>query len=250
MPETFRSREAIFNAIQVDEQRTNADASMSDFLDPKTLITEGSFIGRTLDQYEDILCHSGAPSLTEFAMGLPSEATIVDSGCGACLYLAGLRERGVQAELVGIDTRDIRRNQLVENGKMTPVEQLLKKHRISFIRGSQLNIRRYVPEKYNLLTNVAAFPEEENIEALQIPLLEAFYRGLAIGGRAYVFARMRPEVKNAVETHFQKLKIPIQFFPFLHTSKHGLSATQKPEDGFIGTVYLGPKVPAEPVLQS
>ncbi|MBI3342173.1 class I SAM-dependent methyltransferase [Candidatus Curtissbacteria bacterium] len=70
-------------------------------------VQAGSFLGRELADYHQILTHNGALDFVQYGLDQPQpNLTIVDLGCGAGYVLCDLREYFPKANLVGFDIQD------------------------------------------------------------------------------------------------------------------------------------------------
>lgn len=236
----FDSRK-LESAIARDKEGI-ADPFMA-MVDGVTRVEPGSFLGRQLSDYLEILGHNVNPNFLEIAKGLSPALTIVDAGCGAGLVLAGLRQELPDARLVGIDERNVALNKTVDKatGRTVDVGEILDLARVEFTHDTFLNLGAIVPEGYDILLSVGAFygaiggkPTDSVTEALKV-----FYDGLRTGGSAFIQFNPLEQTLDKVASCLGSASVPFEFHEADRRvlSRHALSTGS----GLLGTLVLGPK---------
>ncbi|MBI4097625.1 MAG: class I SAM-dependent methyltransferase [Candidatus Levybacteria bacterium] len=206
-------------------------------IDQVTRVQAGSFLGRTLGQYLEILFHRIGVDSMAYGTHPP---TVVDVGCGASVALAGFRGIEPKARLIGIDTRNVLLNTIEdERGREITGWKFFEENRMEFRQDTFLNINNLVPQGYDLLFSVGAFYDHHSPNAPMAYALKLFYEGLRTGGSAFIQAN--PDQNSWVQAKkcLVDAGIPVRFVASdpavlrihaLHNS-----------GGIFGTIVLGPK---------
>jgi SAM-dependent methyltransferase len=201
------------------------------YIDSITSVTPGSFLGRTLDQYQEVLC-GGAPVLIERPRALRFGYTVVDAGCGAGLALFDIRDQLPLAKLIGVDVRNVTRR----------VGEIFQQAGIEFRQGIFLDVNELVPEGYDLLLSVAGFYDYTTPNAPIAEGLELFHEGLREGGKAFVFLSITEGMWQKAQEKLTKAKVPYSFYPGDPTILGRNSFASGAHPGELqGTVLIGPK---------
>jgi SAM-dependent methyltransferase len=196
---------------------------------------EGSYLGRTLAQYFEILTHRAGDKAFQFSSPNP---IIVDVGCGTGVALSDLREIHPESRLIGIDTLDIPNATVIRSGRAIRASDLHSQSRIEFYRDSFLNLNRRVPEGYDLLLSVGAFYDTHDPNAPVDSALKIFYDGLRPNGMGLIQGNLYPAAWSRARNCLNSLGARVRLVESDHDlmQRHGFET-----DGISGTIVLGPK---------
>jgi hypothetical protein len=213
MTRTEQWRRGLSTAIAADEEMER-EAREPFFVNVERIFQSeiGTNFCRTLDQYYDILYSGGAPELLLQTKG----GTVVDAGASAAYALAQLRYEDPNARLIAVDIRNtplMHYTSTTEYGQLHNVGQMMEDAHIEFIQGSFRRLPELVPEGYDLVVSVGAFPDDLTPASFHIHVLDRLYSGLRRGGHIQVF--YAPSQEQLEQTFHWLLhnRLPYQFHP-------------------------------------
>lgn len=158
------------------------------------------------------LYSDGAPELLSATNG----GTVVDAGASAAYALAQLRYEDPNARLIANDIRNIPLMHYTTNvdyGQRHNVGVMMQESRIEFVQGSYRRLPEMVPQGYDLVLSVGAFPDDQTPVSYHIHTLDRMLSGLRRGGHIQVFyAPTQPQLEKTFEWLFYN-KIPHQYHP-------------------------------------
>lgn len=239
MTYTEHWRSGLEAAIAYDEQmEREAKDPFFEHVDRIFLTEIGTNFCRTLDQYYDILYSGGAPDLLFQTRG----GTVVDAGASAAYALAQLRHEDPRARLIANDIRNIPLMHFTthtEYGQRQNVGDMMQMAGIEFVQGSHRRLPELVPEGYDLVVSVGAFPDDQTPVSFHIHTLDKILGGLRDRGHIQIFyAPTQDQLQKTFEWLILN-KIPHQFHPVsAEVAKRNFFGDPS---GPWGTLTIGPR---------
>jgi hypothetical protein len=221
--------------IDIDEA-LERDSRAMEYVDRVTTAQVGSFLCRTLPQYHDILFSGGAPN---YMQSYP-KGVIVDAGASCGYALAQLRQLLPRAGMVANDVRNTPLSKFYDANAEYSVQAMFEQHQIYFCQGSLRKIPQMVPDGYDYLTSIVAFPDHTTSAPYQSHVIEQLYSGLRRNGIIQVLYEPTEQQLQDVLRFLKKKRIDVSFTP---TSQEVLSRNFLASNGdyLSGTLTVGPK---------
>jgi SAM-dependent methyltransferase len=228
--------EALRQALDYDRATQRVESGNHYFADI-IQVQEGSFLGRNLDQYQEILGHGGAPDIIDHLSNLPRGGVVIDVGCGAGIALSQMRQYREDLRLIGIDTRDVTRNTISNLG--LKVGSKFAQNQVEFYQDSQRNLGRIpeIPAQIDLITCVGAAYDHHNRTSMLLPFtLKRFSKALSSKGMAQIFVSTSRDHFNYTREVLDCYQINHHFYPA--NSRILRQNSFSSAEGVAGTIVL------------
>lgn len=186
------------------------DRNKLGFVDEITHVSPGSFLSRTLDQYNDLLC-GNRETLEDIIDKLPTRnIKVLDIGGGAGYALMQLKERFPNIKPHLSDERNTPLNKDNRNGQQLGI--LHKQHGVIFHHQDHLRLfrNRDLHNQFMLITSVFSAYDDTN-GPLWPFFLKRLPRLLAPDGKALVFNSISPTLHDATEAMLRNWRMDYEF---------------------------------------
>lgn len=228
------SREFTFRTLYQSAKKDKTDAASAAQVlrfDQMTHVQPGSFLGRTLQQYEEILSHGGAPSLSAFLTEKKGIGKILDVGGSVGFALMQLSTLFPEVELHVTDIRNTLQNINAQTGNaFSSMHELFD---LQFHQMSHLDLirKKEYRNQFDLITCVAAAYEDDLLPYF----LKGIYKLLSENGQALVYISISEEVFEFMRCKMKEWNINFDFYPANREvlARNGLKRENTPVMGTI-----------------
>lgn len=187
------------------------DRNKLGFVDSITHISPGSFLSRTLDQYNDLLCGNTRETLEDIIDNLPTRnIKVLDIGGGAGYALMKLKVLFPHIEPHLSDERNTPLN--IVDGNGLQLGKLHGQHHVIFHHLHHLKLfrNRELHKQFMLITSVFSAYDDTN-GPLWPFFLKRLPRLLAPGGKALVFNGISPTLHKTTEAMLKNWGMHYEF---------------------------------------